>query len=201
MFFTDCESCMRPISTNLGSREAGEYGLTLGTSFVARRLEVVAVAGLLWIPRCVLGAAGFRFFPPFFFFERTRPAVSMKPSCLIYLSTGSVKLKTQNPFRCIYNRLEIVRVQRVLIAVVAAAACCYCCNCGNESASPKTERRVNKKKRGGRSYKKEGWMGRICKDRWGINMKNKRSSHFRPEWYMYHSASWLADIGVFASTN
>ena len=39
--------------------EAGEYGLTRGTCFVARRLEVVAVAGLLWISWCVLGAAGF----------------------------------------------------------------------------------------------------------------------------------------------
>ena len=29
--------------------EAGEYGLTRGTCFVARRLEVIAVAGLLWI--------------------------------------------------------------------------------------------------------------------------------------------------------
>ena len=28
--------------------EAREYGLTRGTCFVARRLEVVAVAGLLW---------------------------------------------------------------------------------------------------------------------------------------------------------
>ena len=33
--------------------EAGEYGLTDGTRFVARRLEVVAVAGLLWISWCV----------------------------------------------------------------------------------------------------------------------------------------------------
>ena len=57
--FTDCESCTRPISTNPGSMEAGEYGLTRGTCFVARRLEVVAVAGLLWISWCVLGAAGF----------------------------------------------------------------------------------------------------------------------------------------------
>ena len=48
--FTDCESCTRPISTNNpGSMEAGEYGLTRGTCFVARRLEVVAVAALLWI--------------------------------------------------------------------------------------------------------------------------------------------------------
>ena len=29
--------------------EACEYGLTRGTCFVARRLEAVAVAGLLWI--------------------------------------------------------------------------------------------------------------------------------------------------------
>ena len=60
--FTDCESCTRPISTNPGSMEAGEYGLTRGTCFVAHRLEVVAVAGLLWISWCVLGAAGFRVF-------------------------------------------------------------------------------------------------------------------------------------------
>ena len=43
----NCESCTKPISTNTGSMEAGEYGQTLGTCFVARRLEVVAVAGLL----------------------------------------------------------------------------------------------------------------------------------------------------------
>ena len=42
--------------------EAGEYGLTRGTCFVARRLEVVAVAGLLWISWCAMGAAGFRVF-------------------------------------------------------------------------------------------------------------------------------------------
>ena len=30
-----------------GTMEAGEYGLTRGTCFVARRLEVVDVAGLL----------------------------------------------------------------------------------------------------------------------------------------------------------
>ena len=47
--FTDCESCTRPISTNPVSVEAGEYGLTRGTCFFARRLEVVAVVGLLWI--------------------------------------------------------------------------------------------------------------------------------------------------------
>ena len=70
--FTDCESCTRailPISTNPGSMEAGEYGQTLVTCFVARLLEVVAVAGLLWISCCVLGGADFfaSFFFDFFF--------------------------------------------------------------------------------------------------------------------------------------
>ena len=55
--FTDCESCTRPISTNPGSMEAGECGLTRGTCFAARHLELVAVAGLLWISWCVLGGA------------------------------------------------------------------------------------------------------------------------------------------------
>ena len=59
--------------------EAGEYGLTRGTCFFARRLEVIAVAGLLWISWCVLDGGNFFlffFFPIFFFFERTRPAAS-----------------------------------------------------------------------------------------------------------------------------
>ena len=55
---TDCESCTRPISTNPGSMEAGEYGLARGTCFLACRLELHAVAGLLWISWCVLGGAG-----------------------------------------------------------------------------------------------------------------------------------------------
>ena len=49
----DCESCTRPISTNPGYVEAGKHGLTHGTCIVARRLEVVAVAGLLLISWCV----------------------------------------------------------------------------------------------------------------------------------------------------
>ena len=52
----------RPISTNPGSmEEACEYGVTRGTCFVARRLEVVAAAGLLRISWCVLSVVGFRF--------------------------------------------------------------------------------------------------------------------------------------------
>ena len=47
--------------------EAGEYGLKRGRSFVAHSLEVVAVAELLWISWCALGAAGFfSFFNVFF---------------------------------------------------------------------------------------------------------------------------------------
>ena len=83
--FTDCESCTRPISTNPGSMKVGEYGLTRGTCFVARCLDLVAVAGLLWLSWCVLGGADFFVFR-FFFFGHTRPAASMRPPCLIYLS-------------------------------------------------------------------------------------------------------------------
>ena len=52
--------------------EAGEYGLTRGPCYVARRLEGVAVAELLWISWCVLGATGFCFFR--FFLLRTHTA-------------------------------------------------------------------------------------------------------------------------------
>ena len=70
--------------------EAGEYGLTRGTCFVARH-EVIAVAGLLWISWYVLGGADFFVFLYIFysFFERTRPAASMRPPCLIYLYTSN----------------------------------------------------------------------------------------------------------------
>ena len=52
--FTDCERCTRPISTNPGSIEAGQYGLTRVTCFLTCRLELDAVAGL-----CVLNGADF----------------------------------------------------------------------------------------------------------------------------------------------
>ena len=79
------------ISANPRYMEAGEYGLTGGTCFVARRLDLIAVARLLWISWCVLGAADFLvFFSPIFFsLEGTRPAASMRPPCLIYLSTST----------------------------------------------------------------------------------------------------------------
>ena len=49
--------------------EAGEYGLTRGNRFIEPRLEVVAVAGLLWISWCGLEGGGlirFCFFRLFF---------------------------------------------------------------------------------------------------------------------------------------
>ena len=61
VLFTDCESCTRPISTNPVSMEAGEYGLTRGACFFARRLEVVAVAGLLRLSWCVRACHEFAF--------------------------------------------------------------------------------------------------------------------------------------------
>ena len=74
--FTDCESCTRPISTNPGSMEAGEYRLTRGMCFIACRLDLHAVAGLLWISWCVLDGADFSvvFCFSFFFFLRTHTA-------------------------------------------------------------------------------------------------------------------------------
>ena len=63
---------------NPGSMEVGE------SFFAARRLEVVAVAGLLWISWCVFGAAGFRVFFSFFFL-RTHMACSKYEAALLQL--------------------------------------------------------------------------------------------------------------------
>ena len=88
--YSDCESCTRLISTNPGSMEAGECGLTRGTCFDAYCLEVVAVAGLLWISWCVLDAAGFvRVIFVVFCFEPTRLAATMRPPCLVYPSASN----------------------------------------------------------------------------------------------------------------
>ena len=85
--FTDGENCRRPISTNTGSMEAGENGLMRGTCFVARCLEVVAVAGLMWISWCVLGRAGFFVFVFFdFFFLGTHTACCKYEAALPHLS-------------------------------------------------------------------------------------------------------------------
>ena len=125
--FTDCESCTRSISTNPGSMEAGEYGLTRGTCFVAPCVEVVAVAGLLWISWCVWGAAGFSRvlfsfnFP--FFFDRTRPAASMRPPCLIYLSTSN------EAFFCLYAKNPLQTGVRTACHHLSSLSVCLCtCN-------------------------------------------------------------------------
>ena len=64
--------------------EAGEYGLMRGSCFVARRREVVTVAGLLWISWCVLGGVGFRFFDVFFL--RTHTACCKYEAALPHLT-------------------------------------------------------------------------------------------------------------------
>ena len=81
--FTDCVSCTRPISTNPGSIEAGEYGLTHGTCLVARHLEVVAVAGLMWISLCDWVRRDFVFF--FVFFVRTHTTCCKYEAALLHL--------------------------------------------------------------------------------------------------------------------
>ena len=73
--------------------EAGEYGLTRVTCFLACRLELDSVAGLLWISWCVLGVgADFSvfFFPSIFFFSNALGLLHEAASCLIYLSTSTV---------------------------------------------------------------------------------------------------------------
>ena len=87
--FADFESCTKPISSNPGPMDARDYGLTRGTCFVACCLEVVVVTGLLRISWCVLDAVEFRVLFFVFFFERTRPAASMGPPYLIYLSAST----------------------------------------------------------------------------------------------------------------
>ena len=59
--------------------EAGEYGLMRGTRFVAHCLEVVAVAGLMWVSWCVFGGAGFFVLSMSLYFQIRRPrAVSLE---------------------------------------------------------------------------------------------------------------------------
>ena len=59
--------------------EADEYGLTRWTRFVARCLEVVAVAGLMWVSWCVFGGAGFFVLSMSLYFQIRRPrAVSLE---------------------------------------------------------------------------------------------------------------------------
>ena len=70
--FTDCESCTRPIFTNPGSVEAGEFRLTRGTCFANRWDEMVASWAAVDFVVC-FGSGGISCF--FFrFFLRTHTA-------------------------------------------------------------------------------------------------------------------------------
>ena len=84
----------RPISTNPRSmEEEREYGLPSGTCFTARRLEVVAVAGLLWIYFVVCFFSVWWDFVIFLFsLLRTHTVYckySTRQPCLMYLSTSN----------------------------------------------------------------------------------------------------------------
>ena len=98
-FFTDCESWTSPISTNPGSTQVGEYLVWTNAWDAFRRapsrdgrgrraaVDIVVRFGV----RRIFSSFFFRFF----FFVRTqrkRPAASMRPSCLIYLSTSNFVL-------------------------------------------------------------------------------------------------------------
>ena len=90
--------------------EAGEYGLTRGTCFVGRRLEVVPVAGVLRISWCVFSVVGYRGI----YFERTRPAASMRGACLIYLSTSNEtrpKERSDRDFFCLQAKSLFITSQ------------------------------------------------------------------------------------------
>ena len=67
--------------------EAGEYERTRGTCLLACRLELDAVAVLLWISWCVLGGAIFPCFFHFnrFFFLRTHTACCKYEAALLHL--------------------------------------------------------------------------------------------------------------------
>ena len=96
--FSDCESCTRSISTSPGSMEAGEYGRTRGcvsshaVSSWTRSPSCCGFRGVFWAGRFLSS-----FFFDLFFFERTRPAASMRPPCIMYVSTSNQHV-FQGPF-------------------------------------------------------------------------------------------------------
>ena len=72
-----------------GTYGKGEYGLMREARLVAICVEVVAVAGLMWVWWCVFGGPGFFrffFFDFVFLFERTRLAASMRPPLVSFTS-------------------------------------------------------------------------------------------------------------------
>ena len=91
--------------------EECKYGLTSGTCFTARRLEVVAVAGLLWIY--------FVFFFRYFYFERTRRTASTKQPCLMYLSTSTGVRTGCHRFVCLSVRLSACVFVTFVVLMIA----------------------------------------------------------------------------------
>ena len=125
--------CMqaRPVSTNPGCMEEGcEYGLTRGTCFVARRLEVVAVAGLLWIYSAVCFfrvSWDFVFFCCSFSFLRTHTACCKHEatSWLIYLSTSTGVRTGYHYLICLYVCLCVCQCGRFFFRLTHTACCKY----------------------------------------------------------------------------
>ena len=66
---TDCERCTRPVSTNPGSMEACEYGLTTSRRW-SRSTGCCGFSGVFWVRRDLFRA----FFVVAFFFHRTHTA-------------------------------------------------------------------------------------------------------------------------------
>ena len=100
--FPDCESFTRPITTNPGSLKSGVHVLTRWTCFIACRLDCTRSPGCCGF--CGVFRLGrifprffFRFF--FYFFERTLPAASMRPPCLVCLSTSNEARLRERTYR------------------------------------------------------------------------------------------------------
>ena len=87
----------RPISTNPASMEEEcEYGLPSGACFTAHRLEVVAVAGLLWIyfVVCFSVLGGISFYLFFFFTSKAHGLLQVRgnlAACISLLVPGCVQ--------------------------------------------------------------------------------------------------------------
>ena len=128
--FTDCETQTRDLW------KRAEYGRTRGTCSVVRRLEVVAVAGLLWISWC-FGWGGiirvFLSFDFFFFFEHARPAASMRPPCLIYLSTSTSGSPTDYDAstKCALDGVpgNVIRLWRLYYMLSLRCSLLWCTRC------------------------------------------------------------------------
>ena len=90
VFFTGCEICTRPISTNPGSMDAGEYGLkrvgrvsSQAVSRWSRSAGCCGFRGVFWVRR------DFVFFPPVFFLRMRTACCKYEVALPHYLSTSS----------------------------------------------------------------------------------------------------------------